>query len=68
MGPGAAVADVAEVGVQRRDRLLPGAEEPEQDQKKRGALGVHVWRMADGSDGMYEEEQSLPHGMHLFIL
>ena len=42
--------------------------EPKQDQMKRGALGVHVWRMADGSDGMYEEEQSLPHGMHLFIL
>ena len=37
--------------------------EPEQDQKKRGALGVHVWRMANGSDGMYEEGHSFPYRM-----
>ena len=27
----------------------------EHDSKKRAALGPYVWRMADGSDGMYED-------------
>ena len=33
----------------------------EMEHKKRGALGVHVWRMANGSDGMYEEGRSFPY-------
>ena len=32
----------------------------EMEHKKRGALGVHVWRMANGSDGIYEEGRSFP--------
>ena len=27
----------------------------EKEHKMRGALGTHVWRMADGSDGLYED-------------
>lgn len=68
MGPGAAVAALQRWAYSDGTVFYLARTEPEQDQKKRGALGVHVWRMADGSDGMYEEEQSLPHGMHLFIL
>ena len=42
--------------------------EPEKGHKKRGALGVHMWRMANGSDGMYEEEHFFPHRIYPRIM